>query len=112
MVYIADTYNHKIKKTDSEGNCTTVCGKGKPSKNNTVSMFSMKRMLQIIKSKDESAVEDILFQFDEPSGLAVSHSGDILYVADTNNHCIKAIQLSDVEKIHVVSKINFIIYSI
>ncbi|KAJ8682744.1 hypothetical protein QAD02_018536 [Eretmocerus hayati] len=76
MVYIADTYNHKIKKTDSEGNCVTVCGHGKPSKDNA---------------------------FDEPSGLAVSHDEKVLYIADTNNHCIKALDLSNIKNIDVIS---------
>lgn len=34
-----------------------------------------------------------LFQFNEPGGLfAISN---LLYVADTNNHCIKVINLDD-----------------
>lgn len=103
MIYIADTYNHKIKKTDSEGNCVTVCGNGKPSKNNAVSTFSMKSLLKIVKNKDEPSAENILFQFDEPSGLAVSHNGEVLYVADTNNHCIKTIDLSNIQNINTVS---------
>lgn len=102
MIYIADTYNHKIKKTDSEGNCVTLCGSGKSSKNNTVSAFSMKSLLKIVKNKDDSSAENVLFQFDEPSGLAVSNNGEVLYVADTNNHCIKAINLSDIQDIQVV----------
>ena len=105
MVYIADTYNHKIKKTDSEGNCVTVCGSGKPSKNNSVSFFGMKSLLTALQNSNETSVKDLLFQFDEPSGLAVSQDGNTLYIADTNNHCIKALDLSDIEKIHVVSHI-------
>ncbi|XP_058804841.1 NHL repeat-containing protein 2 [Phymastichus coffea] len=75
MVYIADTYNHKIKKTDSEGNCTTVCATEKAYKHNS---------------------------FDEPSGLAVSHNGETLYIADTNNHCIKALDLKNVQNISII----------
>ncbi|XP_012283238.1 NHL repeat-containing protein 2 [Orussus abietinus] len=68
ILYVADTYNHKIKKVDPEGNCTTVYGGGKPTNEHT---------------------------FDEPSGLAITRNGEILYVADTNNHAIKAINLKD-----------------
>lgn len=66
-VYLADTYNHKIKKIDpNTGLCKTAFGDGKPNKGHS---------------------------FDEPSGLAVSLSGNVLYVADTNNHQVKAIDL-------------------
>ncbi|XP_076295018.1 NHL repeat-containing protein 2 [Lasioglossum baleicum] len=65
VIYIADTYNHKIKRIDvSTGCCNTIYGDGKPNE---------------------------LFSFDEPSGLAVSANGDLLYVADTNNHAIKVV---------------------
>ena len=32
-------------------------------------------------------------QFSEPGGLCVSHDSSKLYVADTNNHCIKIVDL-------------------
>nr|XP_033322371.1 NHL repeat-containing protein 2 isoform X1 [Megalopta genalis] len=65
VVYIADTYNHKIKRIDvSTGCCKTMYGDGKPNE---------------------------LFSFDEPSGIVVSSNGDLLYVADTNNHVVKVI---------------------
>lgn len=102
MVYIADTYNHKIKKTSSDGDCKTLCGSGKPSKDNSVSSFDMKSLLKFVKGNDESSSYDVLFQFDEPSGLAVSQDGDTLYIADTNNHCIKALDLKDVKNISIV----------
>uniref|UniRef100_A0ABD2W380 Thioredoxin domain-containing protein n=1 Tax=Trichogramma kaykai TaxID=54128 RepID=A0ABD2W380_9HYME len=102
LVYIADTYNHKIKKTDSEGNCVTVCGGGKPSKDASVSSM-MKNLLKLGKHNDDNKTKnDVAFQFDEPSGLAVSQDGKILYVADTNNHCIKAIELDNVQNIRII----------
>ncbi|XP_072766908.1 NHL repeat-containing protein 2 [Anoplolepis gracilipes] len=71
-IYVADTYNHKIKTVDTAiGYCKTLFGAGKP---------------------------DRTFSFNEPSGLAVSSDGNILYVADTNNHAIKIIDLKN-EKI-------------
>ena len=33
-------------------------------------------------------------QFNEPGGLLVEPSGDVLLVADTNNHCIKRVDLT------------------
>nr|XP_034195236.1 NHL repeat-containing protein 2 isoform X2 [Osmia lignaria] len=69
VIYVADTYNHKIKRIDaSTGWCKTLYGDGKPNKN---------------------------FAFNEPSGIAVNSSGDTLYVADTNNHIIKVIDTTN-----------------
>lgn len=39
VLYVADTYNHKIKKVTPEGNCTTVYGAGKPTKDHVVSFY-------------------------------------------------------------------------
>ncbi|XP_043265998.1 NHL repeat-containing protein 2 isoform X1 [Colletes gigas] len=65
VVYLTDTYNHKIKRIDgTTDHCKTVYGDGKPNKQ---------------------------FLFDEPSGIAVGSNGDLLFVADTNNHAIKVI---------------------
>ncbi|XP_076678461.1 NHL repeat-containing protein 2 isoform X2 [Andrena cerasifolii] len=66
VLYIADTYNHKIKRIDvTTGCCKTLYGNGKPNER---------------------------FSFDEPSGIAIGSSGpDLLYVADTNNHVVKVI---------------------
>ncbi|XP_015116250.1 NHL repeat-containing protein 2 [Diachasma alloeum] len=66
VVYVADTYNHKIKQIDSAGKCTTLYGAGKPSKDHV---------------------------FDEPSGLGLLAKHNLLLIADTNNHCIKTINL-------------------
>ncbi|EFN81636.1 NHL repeat-containing protein 2 [Harpegnathos saltator] len=71
QIYVADTYNHKIKSVDvATGYCRTLFGDRKPN-----SMFS----------------------FNEPSDLAVSPDGNILYVADTNNHALKVINLKSKE---------------
>ncbi|XP_014482283.1 PREDICTED: NHL repeat-containing protein 2 [Dinoponera quadriceps] len=67
QIYVADTYNHKIKSVDAAtGCCKTLFGDGKP---------------------------DSAFFFNEPSGLAVNPDGNVLYVADTNNHALKVIDL-------------------
>ncbi|XP_008561018.1 NHL repeat-containing protein 2 [Microplitis demolitor] len=68
VVWVADTYNHKIKKIEIDGKCTSVYGCGKPSKD---------------------------FKFDEPSGLAISKKYNSILIADTNNHSIKLINQTD-----------------
>src|SRR5262245_38601336 len=68
-IYVADTYNHKIKVVDVKtGDTKTFAGNGKPG------------------SGDEPA------QFHEPEGLA--HAKGKLYVADTNNHLIRTIEIA------------------
>jgi thiol-disulfide isomerase/thioredoxin len=68
QLYVADTYNHKIKQVDpATGATRTLAGTGK-------------------RSKDDAKGE-----FDEPGGLAAA--GDKLFVADTNNHLIREIDL-------------------
>jgi DNA-binding beta-propeller fold protein YncE len=71
-LFVADTYNNKIKVIDiseKKPTCRTVAGTGKPGR------------------------EDAPAQFDEPAGI--SAAGDKLYVADTNNHLIRVIDLKN-----------------
>ncbi|PAX51849.1 thioredoxin-like domain-containing protein [Brunnivagina elsteri] len=80
-VWIADTYNHKIKCINlSTGECKTVLGSGE---------FGL---------KDGVGTNA---QFSEPSGLSILDS--FLYIADTNNHVIRQIDLSSLE----VTTLNF-----
>jgi thiol-disulfide isomerase/thioredoxin len=68
-VLIADTYNHKIKELDPEKRTVkTLLGSGKPG-------------------QSEGAAPS----FYEPAGLSIAN--DKLYVADTNNHAIRAVDL-------------------
>jgi DNA-binding beta-propeller fold protein YncE len=68
-VLIADTYNHKIKQLDPEGGTVkTLYGTGKSGQADGVSA-----------------------SFYEPGGL--SYAGDKLYVADTNNHAVRIVDL-------------------
>jgi len=68
IVYAADTYNNKIKAVDAKtGRVTTISGTGEPGKS------------------DEPA------QYDEPAGI--SHAGGKLYIADTNNHLIRVLDI-------------------
>jgi thiol-disulfide isomerase/thioredoxin len=67
LVYVADTYNSKIKVIDpAQRSCTTVLG-GKNGGWLTGPLFS------------------------EPGGLSIT--GDKMYVADTNNHRIRVVDL-------------------
>ncbi len=73
-LYVADTYNHKIKVIDlAAKTTTTLAGTGKAGKT------------------DSAAGQPAMFF--EPTGLA--HAAGKLYVADTNNHVIRAIDLAD-----------------
>jgi streptogramin lyase len=70
-VFIADTYNHKIKRLDPRtGKVETVAGSGAPG------------------HADGAGARA---QFHEPGGLSVA--ADTLFVADTNNHAIRTIDL-------------------
>jgi len=70
QLYVADTYNNKIKVIDpKEETCTTIAGTGKPGGDDTPAAF------------------------DEPAGIAAA--GGKLYIADTNNHRIRVIDLEN-----------------
>jgi thiol-disulfide isomerase/thioredoxin len=69
-LYIADTYNHKIKVLDvASGQITTLAGSNRGKSDGTFATA----------------------KFYEPGGLALS--GDKLFVADTNNHAIRILDL-------------------
>ena len=72
VLYIADTYNHKIKLFDLDArSSTTVAGNGTPG---------------LGDGAGDAA------QLAEPSGL--SATSDTLYIADTNNHRIRTLDLA------------------
>ena len=73
IVYLADTYNHKIKKINPEtGEVTSYAGNGKPG------------------FKDGKKA-----QFYEPSGMTILDG--VMYIADTNNHRIRTLDLESGE---------------
>lgn len=68
-LYVADTYNNKIKEIDpATGATRTLAGTGAPG------------------------AADMPAQFDEPAGI--SAAGGKLYVADTNNHAIRTVDIA------------------
>ncbi|XP_007442693.1 NHL repeat-containing protein 2-like [Python bivittatus] len=80
LLYVADSYNHKIKFVDPKmKNCATLAGTGEAS--------------NVIGSNITTST------FNEPGGLCVEDGGRFLYIADTNNHQIKVIDLET----HIVS---------
>lgn len=71
LLYLADSYNHKIKTLDPlTGETKTLIGTGSPG------------------AVDGSFDQAQLF---EPEGIVVA--GDRIYIADTNNHCIRVADL-------------------
>ena len=74
-VFIADTYNHKIKTLDPvSGRVTTFAGDGFPGADD---------------GKGKRA------RFYEPGGICAA--GDALFVADTNNHLVRRIEIATAE---------------
>ncbi|HEV7904536.1 MAG TPA: thioredoxin-like domain-containing protein [Pyrinomonadaceae bacterium] len=70
-VFIADTYNHKIKRLDLQTRAVkTFAGTGKPGQ-----------------------ADGATASFYEPGGLSVAQGK--LYVADTNNHAVRVVDLRD-----------------
>jgi hypothetical protein len=83
LLFIADTYNHKIRTLDpGTGDVRTFAGSG-------------------VEGHDDGPAAAATFY--EPGG--VSATRDALFVADTNNHAIRRISLTDgrVETVDVIS---------
>lgn len=75
FVYVADTYNHKIRRVNADtGEVTTWMGDGSSG--------------------------DSLSQLNEPSGLSIANG--VLYIADTNNHRILVADL-ETKQVSLVS---------
>lgn len=70
QLLITDTYNHKIKCIDLQTkSSTTFAGSGHPG--------------------DDISADPLMSLFNEPAGLAVDRENQMVYIADTNNHCLK-----------------------
>ncbi|XP_052873008.1 NHL repeat-containing protein 2 [Anopheles cruzii] len=68
-IYVADTYNHKVKKIDATTNCATTC--------------------------EFREANGAIKQFNEPAGLCLDRTGQLLFIADTNNHELFVANLFD-----------------
>jgi hypothetical protein len=68
LLYVADTYNNKVKVIDPDARTSTT-----------------------LLGDTESGRSDDPPRFDEPAGLSIA--GGRLYVADTNNHAIRVVDL-------------------
>jgi DNA-binding beta-propeller fold protein YncE len=71
-LFIADTGHHRIVVTDDSGAVTAVYGSGDPG---------------FADGTGTGAA------FSSPQGLALSPDGSVLYVADTNNHAVRQVDL-------------------
>ncbi|XP_071946734.1 NHL repeat-containing protein 2-like [Antedon mediterranea] len=88
-LYVADSYNHKIKVVDTVNRmCTTLIGSGKPGK------------------QDGSILKEV--EFNEPGGLCVTPDGNGLYIADTNNHAVRYVDLlqNTVKELKIITSSN------
>ena len=82
VVYVADSFNHKVKVVDPEtGSCTTLYGNGEPE-----------RLAELFPGAPLGPASPGEPGFFEPEGLAVADG--VLYIADTNNHRVLAIDLA------------------
>ena len=70
IVYVADTYNDRIRRIAPDGTVTTLAGTGKPN---------------LFDGPGPAAA------FDTPSALAVDHDGN-LYIADTGNNAVRRLR--------------------
>ena len=83
-VYIADTYNHRIKVLDPvKRTVKTLAGTGKPG---------------LADGRLDRA------QFDEPGGLSLA--GRTLYVTDANNHAVRAIDLDRGDRVDAPARVT------
>lgn len=86
-VFVADTYNHKVKEIEFDSQeCISIAGFGEPG------------------NRSNCAINSALFN--EPNDVVYSERENLLYVVDTNNHQIKLLKL-DKNQVNTL-KINFI----
>jgi DNA-binding beta-propeller fold protein YncE len=75
LLYVADTYNNKVKVIDpKELTSNTLAGSGQAGRD------------------DGPSGEPLTATFDEPAGISIA--GETIYLADTNSHAIRTIDLA------------------
>lgn len=74
-LYIADRGNHQVRKVDTAGNITTLAGSGS----------------QGFCGDGGPAVDACL---NTPTGVAVNDAGEVLYIADSANRRVRAVDLT------------------
>jgi thiol-disulfide isomerase/thioredoxin len=73
FVYVADTYNHKIKRLDP----------------------ATRQIVTLVGTGEEGWADGATARFWEPGGLSLA--ADQLYVADTNNHAVRRVDLHSLQ---------------
>lgn len=73
-LYLADAFNHRIRKIDPQGMVSTLAGSGMGGSTNG----------------DYLDGATLIARFDTPTGLGLGSNGE-LFVADTYNHCIRLV---------------------
>ena len=80
-LYIADTYNHRIRKVDTNGIITTIAGSG------SIGLGAGGH------AGDEGAAASSVLS--SPSDVAVDSEGN-LFIADTGNHCVRRVDVNGI----------------
>lgn len=81
-LYVADTYNNKIKVLDTEAQtCRTIAGSG--------------------TAGNQDADDGHRASFNEPAGLSAANGQ--LYVADTNSHAIRVVELTPPHRVSTLA---------
>jgi sugar lactone lactonase YvrE len=71
-LYIADTFNHVIRRLDPDGTLTTVVGTG-------------------VRGFSGDGGDALVAELSQPFGLALDRAGDALYISDRGNHRIRRV---------------------
>jgi len=91
-IYVADTYNNAIRVVDAKsGVVSTLAGVRDVRKVSTVSPLTGVRR-EVEQTYGRPGFSDEEGTFDEPAGITLA--GGKLYVADTNNHAIRTVELA------------------
>ncbi|CAG7835022.1 unnamed protein product [Allacma fusca] len=97
-VFIADTYNHKVKMINVETkHCSTLIGDG--TAGNKLGIFvgnvKPKRLGLAHPSSTNIGKSSPLALLNEPAGISIDAKNEYIYIADTNNHSIKVGHLQE-----------------